>query len=192
MTVVNHWGYWVDDSTPVGGVVNVNNVEYLDEEVDRGASINLTYEEGWKEYLRHKTSELVGAFWDGVTDNEPHDNPLPTEEQVEEWQEEYNCFDDGPSTYLIGGWICDEDGLYGVDLSADYSAIVSYDSMTAQIVRSKWVIRAALCSPCYPGQVDLDTPGDYLGYDFPPELYGEYRRNPSPALEWHSPALEGE
>ena len=33
--------------------------------------------------------------------------------------------------------------------------------------------RGALCSPCYPGQVDLDTPGDYLGYDLPPDIYGD-------------------
>lgn len=187
MTAVNHWGKWISDNVPVGGVVNLSSLEYIDDECYTEA-INLTYEEGWKEYKRQKTSELISAFWAGLTDADdlPDVDPQPTEEQIEDWQEEYNDLGDGPSTYLLG-WVRDGAGEYAPDETQEYSAIVSYDSMTAQIVRSKWVTRGALCSPCYPGQVDLDTSGDFLGYDFPIELYGERRRNPSPMEEWPQP-----
>lgn len=183
MTMVNHWGKWVSDNVPVGGVVNLSSLEHINDKVNYGSAINLTYENGWIEYKRHKTSELITAFWAGVADDLPHDDPQPTDDQIEEWQEEYNDLGDGPCTYLLG-WVRDDAGEYAPDETKEYSAIVSYDTMTAQIVRSKWVSRGALCSPCYPGQVDLDSPGAYLGYDFPEALYGDARRNPNDWLRW--------
>lgn len=186
MTVVNHWGFWVSDNTPVTGVIQLNSLEWIDDEIERHEIANLTYEDGWEEYKREKTNEFVNAFWDNINlyDESDYDDPQPSEELIEEWQEEYSQFDQPPSTYLVGSWLLGKDGKYEIDHTGEYAAIVSYDSMTAQVVFSQWVTRGALCSPCYPGQVDLDTPGEYLGYDFPPELYGDRRQNDQSAQEW--------
>lgn len=248
---VNHWGRWVDSDNPVTGVVSLNSLEWI-HDLTMGDVIDLTYEEGWKEFLRdkvarmpHDPSKQPGAIrrlrradgfadcWIAYGDDfvvSASDDPLhpqgvwsyndvrdwskwnrelgvtvdwgdlpltlrrylvewvdsdaeltPTEEEIAEWREEYNECDQPPATYLVGAWRQDEEGLYEPDDLTDdkeFSAIVSYDSMTAQVVRSKWVRAGALCSPCYPGQVDLDTPGDYLGFDFPQWVYGEMGRNP--------------
>lgn len=65
---------------------------------------------------------------------------------------------------LIGAWKRKK-GLYEPDPKGDYSAIVREDVI--QVVLSKTTRTGALCSPCYPGQVDLDTPGEFLGYCLP-------------------------
>jgi len=67
---------------------------------------------------------------------------------------------------LIGKWIKDpKDQKWAPDLTGDYAAIVG--EIYTQVVFSKKTKRGALCSPCYPGQVDLETPGDFLGYCLP-------------------------
>ena len=53
--------------------------------------------------------------------------------------------------------------------TSEYSLIVG--ETYTQVVWSKQTKRCTLCSPCYPGQGDLDTPGDFLSYDLPPEAY---------------------
>lgn len=75
--------------------------------------------------------------------------------------------------YLIGGW-CKVDGFFEPDPDAEYSALVRADSNVTQVVRSNWVQPCHKCSPCYPGQGDLDTPGDYyLAYTLPPDVWGD-------------------
>ena len=76
-------------------------------------------------------------------------------------------------TILIGDWEKDKDGLWDAtkDGEKGFSAIVG--EIYTQVVWSKWTKRVALCSPCYPGQGDLDTPGDWLAFDLPPDMYGE-------------------
>lgn len=48
---------------------------------------------------------------------------------------------------------------------ARYAAIRREDVI--QVVWSIATQRGALCSPCYPGQVDLESPGEFLGYCLP-------------------------
>jgi hypothetical protein len=72
---------------------------------------------------------------------------------------------DAEGDLLIGAWRKDRDGLYEPDPAGEYSAILRED--VVQIVQSIKTQRGALCSPCYPGQVDLDSPGEYLGYCLP-------------------------
>jgi hypothetical protein len=62
-------------------------------------------------------------------------------------------------------------GKYVEDETADYSAIVSLDFAggVVQVTRSKFYIKGAMCSPCFPGQVDADTEGDILAYALDPE-----------------------
>ena len=73
------------------------------------------------------------------------------------------------SDWLIGDWKINKDGKYEPDESGEYAAIVR--ETVTQVVWSKHTRRCALCSPCYPGQGDLDTPGEFLTYDLPSEAY---------------------
>ena len=142
--ITNHWGKWVDSESPVTGVVSNNTPEWLMDELYD--SIDLDYESF--------ESEIEN---DDSLDEDEKQNALESYESM------------GDSTLLIGDWVKDENGLYEPDKTGEYSAIMR-ESVT-QIVWSKFTKRGALCSPCYPGQVDLDTPGEYMAYDLPPDMY---------------------
>jgi hypothetical protein len=73
------------------------------------------------------------------------------------------CESTGP--HLIGKWKKDSAGLYEPDKTGEYSAIMREDII--QVVWSIKTQRGALCSPCNPGQVDLDSAGEFLGYCLP-------------------------
>ena len=86
--------------------------------------------------------------------------------------EHCECYDYWESfTWLIGDWIKDKDneGLYTHDPNGEYAAIVG--EIYTQVVFSQHTRRSNLCSPCYPGQGDIGSDGDYLAYDLPPEAY---------------------
>lgn len=74
---------------------------------------------------------------------------------------------------LIGAWKRDADGKFEPDTSGEYAAIVR-ESVT-QVVFSRHTKRVRLCSPCFPGQGDLDSPDadGFLAFDLPPEIYGD-------------------
>ena len=72
--------------------------------------------------------------------------------------------------YLIGFDVNDQ-GKYIIDTNAEYSAIVG--ETYCFIHASKWVQRCALCSPCFPGQGDLDSKGEFLAFTLPPEVWGD-------------------
>jgi hypothetical protein len=134
--ITNHWGIYVDSEKPIGGVIQNNNVEWLDDECYNSKTIDLD----WIEFLKSK----------------------PTEEEKEMYES------DNP-TILIGDWI-KRNGKYQPKKSGEYAAIVG-ESET-QVVFSKFTKRCALCSPCYPGQGDLDSEGEYLTYNLPEDLIG--------------------
>lgn len=73
--------------------------------------------------------------------------------------------DTSQHTILAGEWIKDELGKYIPDPGGEYSAIVG--EIYTQVVRSKKTKRCALCSPCYPGQGDLESKGNFLAYCLP-------------------------
>lgn len=148
----NHWGCTVDSEIAITGVVSNNSLEWLYEEIDKG--INLTYEE--------------------YKDSFEYDHELSDEENeslLDEYLEQFESM--GDDTILIGDWIKGDDGLYDYDPSGEYAAIVR-ESVT-QVIFSHNFKHCALCSPCYPGQGDLDSEGDYLCYDLPDDIYGSYR-----------------
>ena len=74
---------------------------------------------------------------------------------------------------LFGNWVKDEDGLYDADPNGEYSAIYNPNENTIQVVRSRFKIKCLHCSPCYPGQGDVDTPGDLVAYMLPPDMMQE-------------------
>lgn len=97
---------------------------------------------------------------------------------------EFDCHDDcyesaGDETILVGfhevetredAWYHVNSRYYAPDEQAEFSAISSVPY--TQIVKSRFVVECARCSPCYPNQGDLDTEGDdYLAYCLPPDIF---------------------
>lgn len=207
MSVVNHWGKWVSTEIPVTGVVSLNSLEHIDELVHGSSSVNISEIDRLAEFMREKTSEMIKHFYLGLDTEGVNPAPLmedsdlempeptATPEMIARWEEEYGDLDwSEPDTYIVGAWRQDENGKYEPgDLTDDqeFAAIVRCDSMIAQVVKSKWVRAGALCSPCYPGQVDLDTPGDYQGFDFPQWVYGELGQNSENQEEYKANAPLG-
>ena len=86
---------------------------------------------------------------------------------------------------LIGSWKKDHIGRYIPDESGEYAAIVR--ECVTQVVWSKHTTRVrSLCSPCYPGQADLDSgeaskfPNEghaWLCYTLPPDIIGTREEN---------------
>lgn len=149
MTIENHYGIWVGSEQPTTGVLANHEAEWLSDELDSG--INLSYEEALAEY-----NDSPGAYLKYGIENEDNFN-----EQYEEMGD----------TYLIGAWNLNPDGQYEPDLDGEYSAIVG--ETYTQVVRSLYVERGALCSPCYPGQVDLGSEGEFRAFTLPTWLWGD-------------------
>ena len=172
MPTIQHYGVTVDLEKPTTGVVQNNHVEWLHEE----QGIDLAWEEHVKECkgqcgacdCRHEGEEDKECECEGVEDHQ-HD---PTDSH------DY-CGPDTQGTLLIGSWKKDAEGLYEPDPdapNAEFAAIVG--EVYTQVVWSKTVVRVkSLCSPCYPGQADVDrdkivAEGGYLAYDFPADMWG--------------------
>lgn len=100
---------------------------------------------------------------------------LDYEEHIKSpFHEDENCecleyYPDNATNWLIGDWVKDSEGLYTHDPNGEYAAVVRED--VTQVVFSQHTRRSNLCSPCYPGQGDIGSEGDYLAYDLPPEAY---------------------
>ena len=89
-------------------------------------------------------------------------------ESEDDFNDRYESMGD---TILVGGWAQDENGLWEPDLDSEYSAIVG--EIYAQIVHSHYIERAALCSPCYPGQADIGSEGEYRCFTLPLDVWGD-------------------
>jgi hypothetical protein len=82
---------------------------------------------------------------------------------------ECDCMEQG--TTLYGSWKLDKAGKYEPDTDKEYAAIYSPDFNTVQVVHSHVAVSCRRCSPCFPGQGDVDAPGDdYLAYILPLDL----------------------
>ena len=144
--VTNHWGIWVDPEVPITGVVSNNQaVQFIADECFDGIDLD------WEDHV--------------FSDEHDLDNP--------DYCEICEFWDMSQSTILIGDWIKDSDtGLYEHDPEGEYAAIVG--EIYTQVIFSQNTRRSNLCSPCYPGQGDIGSDGDYLAYDLPPEAYESY------------------
>lgn len=136
MTIINHYGVWVDSNKPTTGVYNLNDCPewYFGEDY-----IDLDYETWLKE---HKlTCEAC---------------------QNDEYCQELEYWECQPGdTKLTGQWIKDENGEYLPDENGEYAAIEN--ESTVQVVWSKTVKRfRSLCSPCYPGQCSVEPDSEVL------------------------------
>jgi len=143
-------------SVPTTGVVHINQAEWLAEDMCYN-SINLIWEEALAEYEADPQAWLDANGFD--------------DETPETFEFGDNWVDTGNETYLVGGWI-KVDGQYEPDLESEYSAIVG--EIYAQIVHSQYVDSCALCSPCYPGQGNIGSNGEFLAYTLPVSMWGEF------------------
>ncbi|SDL15453.1 hypothetical protein [Halarsenatibacter silvermanii] len=78
----------------------------------------------------------------------------------------------GKGPRLYGGWE-PADGGYRPREDTDYALIARPERQTLQVVKSRFVLSCAQTSPCYPGQGDLETPGELLAFCPPPDLLDE-------------------
>lgn len=147
MTVKNIYGIWIDTEKPVTGVTNLNSdqiPEWFNDEFIY--AIDLNFEKFEKDLLDQLKNEMIDE---------------------DTFQYERDCYESDTTTYLLGQWIKDSDGKYTPDLDGDYSAIYDNNDNTLQVVFSKNTKRCNHCSPCFPGQGDLDSDGDFLTYCLP-------------------------
>lgn len=98
---------------------------------------------------------------------------LAWEEHIEKCEnnDHDECYVEHDRYESIIGFRKGKNGVYEVDQDAEYSAIIREN--TIQVIRSIWGIKGALCSPCFPGQVDTGTKGEFLAYSLPYELLNE-------------------
>lgn len=167
MTTVNHWGKWVDSEVATMGVLSVNDVafEWLDD------FHCLTCENGLDDIEAERNISLEDGFliaWDGeIIEGEDEINDYFDNEV-----ELVEC--DSDHLRLIGDWCQDDKGEWMADRAGDFAAIEQ--GSTVQVIWSRYVVRGPLCSPCFPGQADinadssLDYEGGFLAYTLPDYL----------------------
>lgn len=161
MTVVNHWGKWVDSEVPTTGVFsNHDFTSWFWEEVNMNG-----IDPDAKEYEQQCRQEWEADYPDAKDGREFY---------MDDYWDGYE-----QSTALMGFMENDtEDAIVAslgpclIDPTAEWSGIVTVNGAMpiTQVVRSLWGIRCALGSPCIPGQGDADTPGEFLCYSVPPDL----------------------
>jgi hypothetical protein len=149
MTTVNHYGKWVDSDMPVTGVLSVHDVEW--------------------EWINDEICITCKSIQKEIESDESMD-----EDKKEEELEFLEC--DSSHEKIMGNWLQDKQGKYYPNPNGEYAAIIN--ETTIQVVYSKFTARGPLCSPCYPGQVDLnhnsnDSTGEFIGYTLPKELLRE-------------------
>lgn len=142
-----HYGVTIQHDKPITGVIQNNTIEFISDETMDGIDL------GWETWL---------------ADFEIEHGREPTDEERDEANDGCSCSD-----YLIGDWTKNDDGLYEPVLNGPkgFSAIVG--EIYTQVVWSKTADCCALCSPCFPGQGDVGTPGDYDTYTLPADLMGD-------------------
>lgn len=124
--------------------------------------IDLDWYNARKEAFDTKLEELLDEGMDETEARAEADSYVD-----DEWSELNQDFNG--ETHLYGDWKLVNDKFepdyYG---QLGYSAIYNNNENIIQVVWSRWAIKCRRCSPCYPGQGDVDTPGDdYMAYTLP-------------------------
>ena len=148
--ITSHYGIIINNDKPITGVLNINNIEWIIDDILTGIDTN---------FIEHKKN---------CNDCEIDDNGNKYHDI---------CYQsDSLEGYLVGFILNEVTGKYDIDYTKEYSYIVNED--TIQIVHSKYVSLCSLCSPCYPGQGDADSPGKYLTYTLDEDIFGECKHLP--------------
>lgn len=147
--IKNHYGVYIDSEIPITGVYSNNSLAW---EWLYDTEICLTCEEAVNEHYKH--TELD-------TYSEDCPNCLEVEGYCLEWIECQPFHE-----RIIGDWILDTNThLYEPNPNGEFAAIERED--VTQVVFSHLTERHGLCSPCYPGQCDVDSTGEFLCYVLP-------------------------
>jgi hypothetical protein len=171
-----HYGIPIDTEKPTTGVAANNRIEFLGDELVQGIDL------AWEEHCQECRGLCHGCSCnhDGPDESctcgswtlERHGTDSDHDYDPREGEHD-GCGPQEQGDVLIGSWKKGDDGLYEPDETGEYAAIVR--ETVTQVIWSKYTEGGALCSPCYPGQVDLDTPGKFLAYTLPKGLWGENR-----------------
>lgn len=157
MTALNHWGKWLDSDTPTTGVLSSNSIawEWVNNE------ICLDCEQA--------DSEIESMDDCPECESRLTDDLSECPECGREKEKEYESIEcDSSHTKIMGDWLKGQDGKYEPDKNGEFAAIVN--ETTVQVVWSKFIATGAPCSPCYPGQIDLDSTGEFKAYTLPDYL----------------------
>lgn len=84
----------------------------------------------------------------------------PNQNIPEEWEQ---------GDTLIGYW-ANRDELWKPQRGKEYAAIYRPDFNVIQVVASQYAIQCNICSPCFPKQGDVDTPGPLWAFSLPPDV----------------------
>jgi hypothetical protein len=141
MSTVNHWGIWVNSEEPITGVLSVHSVNW--EYMDYGICLDC----------------------ESIIEEIESDESLDEDGRQDEL-DSVEC--DSSHVKLYGDWIQDDNGQYAPDKNKEFAAIGHESEL--QIIWSTAVTRGALCSPCFPGQCDLDSEGEFMAYTLPDDL----------------------
>jgi len=131
---------------PVGGVININSIKCFEfptmyiDDILR----DLDGYEDYDEEVNVDIGEIFGFIECDKNDPDMYFSFISTDEKTS---------------------IC-----YKIDKTREFAGLINNDSNTVQIVWSKYTKNCLWCSPCYPGQGDLDSDGDVLTYAVPQEF----------------------
>lgn len=156
MTFINHYGFWVDSEEPVTGVYSVNKInwEYLDNDICLDC----------EEYINE-----IHAIQDCPECEALLDEDGDCQECGWSKQKIFDFMEcDGSHQKIIGDWKL-VDGIYEANKEkGEFFGILH--EFTIQVLWSKFVKRGAICSPCFAGQVDADSIGEFSYYALPEEM----------------------
>ena len=141
MTTVNHWGKFVNPEIPITGVINTNAIAW--------------------EFI---TDEICLTCEDIAEEEAEYDE----NGELIEGDQYLDIECDSSHTRIFGDWLQDDKGKYYADPNGEFAAIER--EIYTQVVFSKTTKRCNLCSPCYPGQGDLNSKGKFLTYCLPDYL----------------------
>ena len=158
------------------GVVSQHSLDdWFYDDVPNGESvIDITFE-SWYEDRKQELFEEIKEQVD-TTDEEIED---AVDERMEKECDDYFADE---TTYLIGDWVKDKNGVYQIDRNGKngFAAIYSTHTGNVCVEYSKYVmINARDTSPCYiqadDGKPcgDLDSEGNLEAYSFPSDYYWE-------------------
>lgn len=150
----------------ITGVISIHNVEWewIDDEICP------TCERIYEEIENNDVCpECGGDLVEKARDY------IECEECLEEWDKDYaldmvECSD---HEKLIGDWQKNKDGLWEPNETGEFAAIATSSTFSCvQVVWSKYTTKVrAMCSPCFPGQADLDSgEGNIETYTLPEYL----------------------
>ena len=145
MTTKNVYGKLMDTEIPVTGVTNGNNVpDWFNDEFYNAIAL------GFENY----ESDLKDSLDTGMINESEYNDML-------------DGYESDMTTYLVGDWIKDKNDQWIPDPDGEYSAIYDNNDNYIQVVLSKTTKKCNHCSPCFPGQGDLDSDGEFLAYCLP-------------------------